>query len=324
MVWTHPGIEMHAPYRDPEWAGKDKPVVDMMSPMSQFKKADWYHKGVLYGFIVQNSLNHFMQVPEQIPYTDSYSTYDCCYFSFCAMNIMQICIRGGLAAGGSHNVKNPRTRWAHNMLWTAAMIRTNLAWLFVAGYFISYELLYTYVPGFKINDPSPEGWKDVVSEGQTTFRARWASSLFLTLAHGVYTRSFRRSGMWMWFLQFQLTTYEIGRTWAWSSPTFLGYQLTAEREKHARIGSLVPSSKHEVDPDTGKTYQAAQCKYQRYGTKGEWQDILWAHQSHDYAPMNPRGALIPNPYYNPRKKNDGRVYLDRDNTVQYNARPSYV
>lgn len=332
MVLVHPGIELFHPYVNPTYADIDKPTVDLARPVSITRREDWAEKGCQPGFIMPNSLNHFMSVKEQIPYTDTFSTSECCYFGFCMANmyaLMYFMARHGAAC---INLANPRTRWAHTLHLQALIARCNIAvFLGWFGYFYTYEFAYTYIPGMKIPDPSIEGWKNAPIDPThyTTFSARNLASLWVLPAHAFFTRGTKRTVVWWLIFSVCNNYYEFARCFVLSGTGMLGYTSAVWSEKQARFGSLIPNTKQEVDPDTGRTFNSAANPIQMFGAKGWWPRQMKQNMNHEYSPFTRQGLALPNPYYNPMKagtmwnkpKGDGSP-VNRY-TTETNPRPAF-
>eukprot|EP00759_Apiculatamorpha_spiralis_P033492 PhF_6_TR3480/c0_g1_i1/m.5110 len=308
MVVSSFGLELYRPYTNPAYADPkyEKPVVDLMAPITQTKRSDWGTKGAQYGSILVNSLNHVLGVKEEVPYTDTYSTADLFIYGWVVANLWSFTYFMARLSAGCHNYLNPRTKWAHNMIFYSMVFRCNLSYIIGGGgYLYSYEYLYTYVPGVKIDDPSIEGWKDGWKPGQSTFLARNIASLWIFPAHWAYTRTWRRSVMWWCQVNFYNNLWEFGRCFIWNNPQMLGANLSAFKEKEGRLGSLVPPAKMDVDPDTMRTYNASTSEFQKFGSKGKFQEEMWEHLGHDTYPFNRKGTKIPNPYHNPMRSPQG-------------------
>lgn len=297
-------MKMFHPYVDPENAKiAQKPQVDCFSPPSTMREDHWYRThGQGIGFWTHSSINHFVLTPEVSPYSDSYSTWDVCRFCWGMMNGVYINWYICRVAAGNLNPLNPRTSWAHRVVWQMGMLRVNLAWLVgCCGYFYAYEFLYTYVPFFRIDDPTPEGWKKVYIDGQSTYMARMVSAVFPALGYVIWKGGFKKSAFWFSFAAWNAFYYEYARFNTFQGTMyFLGFENSLDNERNKKLGQFVPELDRRIDPDTSKPFWVASYKDLRL-THSELQDVIWQYKGHDYCPGAAQGSRFPNPYFNFQK-----------------------
>lgn len=289
----------------------NKPQIDCFSPPSTIREDHWYRThGHGVGFWMHNSLNHFIMTPEAVPYTDSYSTWDMCKYMFGIMNAVYCNWYIGRMGAGSLNPVNPRTRWAHSIVFWMGLIRTNLAWAVgVCGYFYGYEFLYTYVPFFRINDPTPEGWKNVYAEGQTTYMARYAACIFPGLGYIIWKGALKKSAFWFSFAAWNAMYYELARVNTFQGTLyFLGFENSLDNDKFKKLGQFTPEVDRRIDPDTAKPYWVASYQNLRL-SHSEIVDNIWKNKNHDYCPGASQSCIVPNPWFNFQKMS--QTYHDR-------------
>lgn len=310
--WWYPRTDHHMqlthPFRSRKHADKmDKPVVDCSSPYNFISRQENAERwGYSMGFWQMNSIAHFTAIPEQIPYSFTYSSADCITTWMIFVNVFfQNLVICRIQLGNVYP-QNPRTMWAHRVVWLSMTARLNVCSLIgLCGYFYGYEFLYTYVPYFRIRDPSPEGWKRCWEEGQSTFLARAGASFSALIAHGLWSRSFKRSPFWLTMVWFHSWCYE------WCRPCFSGNHIFYQGRSnyighiHGKYGSLVPDPERRMDPDTGRPQHAANYKYQRF-SHSQFQDDAWANLNNDYMPTVRVGSPYPNVHFNWQKSARGR------------------
>lgn len=282
----------------------NKPVADVATPLSGLKQNDWLKRhGVGLSFAGIVSMQHFTLSPELVPYTTSYSTWDCCFQMWLFMHAVWCNHWLGKKSSGNVNPTNPRTAWAHKVVLWTSVARINAAWLFgVCGYFYSYEMLYTHFPPTRIADPSPEGWKQPWKDGQTTYGARFLSTFFIPLAFIIWRGKVKRaSAVWAFFM-FHAMYYELGRhaVFPGTVNTF-GYYTGIENKIYERHGQLVPQMNKTVDADTNRPSWAQSYELLRFSHSRNVRTCQ-ENQSHDYQPgrLSP-GVMIRNHYYNFQK-----------------------
>lgn len=233
---------------------KNKPVIDCSRPFNGLSREDQANRyGTNWGpYGIMNSMAHFHQEPEKVPYTTTYSTRDCVTMWWGFLNmftpqywVQKYMMQGGQAPG------NPRTMWAHRITWIARFWRLQGAILIGAGgFFCSYEFMYTHVPYFRIRDPSPNGWKRNWQAGQTTYMARTVACVFPTIALAFYNGHTRRSWLYTWFFWACQMQYELWRGNLTANGLIWKQQHSTHEIFERDWGSLQPSSKRKNDKET--------------------------------------------------------------------------
>eukprot|EP00672_Neobodo_designis_P022380 CAMPEP_0174850638 /NCGR_PEP_ID=MMETSP1114-20130205/20536_1 /TAXON_ID=312471 /ORGANISM="Neobodo designis, Strain CCAP 1951/1" /LENGTH=346 /DNA_ID=CAMNT_0016085109 /DNA_START=32 /DNA_END=1072 /DNA_ORIENTATION=+ len=315
--WRPNNWTSHA-FVTPSNAGKaNKPVVNVAQPGSAINEEYYFTRfGVQPHFFAPRSLNHFLLAPEIIPYIDSHSTWECCFYNWCTMNVFWGNLYIGRKSAGQVNPLNPRTAWAHKVVLITSLARLQVAWLIgICGGFYLYEFLYTHVPGFKINDPSPEGWKAGWREGQSTFLARWAACCMCYPAWYAWRGTWKRGGWLLASHLFMQTYYEFGRiSLAKSSDRAMYQGATMEARKQALYGQLTPDVSRTNDPDSNKpewwfSYENLRFLHSSLAKQAE------IYKSHEYQPLNFYSANIPNPYFDFQKA----AQMDRPAPLRYHT-----
>lgn len=283
---------------------QNKVVADCSTPISTLSENYWARRyATSPGIWLHSSLTHWLLMPEIYPYLESYSSWDCCFWNWGAMNFFFANMYIGRKSAGQVNPLNPRTAWAHKIVLWMTLARLNAAWAIgVCGFFYTYEFLYKYVPGTRIRDPSPEGWKKPWQEDQSTFIARGiAATVFTPFAWYAWKGTWKRSGFLTGMHVFIQEYYELGRWGAHNgSVRALYYQASRDADKYERHGSLTPETMRTVDISSGKPNWAFSYETMRMN-HGESYVLTQNNKNHDYQPMNPYGANIPNPYYDFQK-----------------------
>lgn len=282
-----------------------KPVVDASVP---FNLLDETHQARKFG--VQKlgwsflSLNEFIGVHEDVPYTDSHHTSEIFRIWMAALNVLQwnYFMARGQASGGIVG-GGVRTRYAWNIAFFMSQLRMNIAGLIgVGGYFYSYEYLYTHGPScMRIRDPSPNAYKRAWDEGQSTYLARSVASIFPALGYAFYSGRFKRSAFWFMMTLSTSLYYEYARKNILpGTRLFYSYLANQQADREAGFGSLTPRLKRRVDPDTNRNESVAQFRHHRI-TTGELQNTVWENATHENYPLARTGIKIPNPYFNWKK-----------------------
>ncbi|KAG5498925.1 hypothetical protein GH5_03614 [Leishmania sp. Ghana 2012 LV757] len=288
-------------YVDPQHKNHERPVVDVSSP---FNVLDETHQArrygvqkVAFGFL---SLNEFIGVHEEVPYTESHHTSEIFRLWMAGLNVWHMNYFIARAQVSGNATGNPRTKFA----WTIAMlmgtIRVNIAGMIgVGGYFYSYEYLYTHGPKpFRIRDPTPNGWKRAWDDGQECYLPRAAASVFPAIGYAFFMGRWKKAGFWFMTTLMAGLYYEYARrNILFGSRLFYSYLANQDSQRQAAWGSLAPNLKHRVDPDTNRNESVAQFKYFRI-TSGTMQDTVWNNCTHETQPLARGGIKIPNPYFN--------------------------
>lgn len=294
---------------------RDKPIVDLSRPHSNIREQDWVMRhGNGVGMWGWNSVNHFIYVPEVVPYIQSYSSRECCFYIYGIMVYVYANWYVGRQSAGQMNMFNPRTKWAHSVVFWTGLIRLHMAWLIgCVGYFYSYEFLYTYVPPFKIRDPSPEGWKRCFDDGQSTFLARFAASIFPAIGYAVWKGGVKKMYVWWGFTWVWSVYFEAGRPFFTGS--LLGLQSINhyENERVGRVGSLNPEMERRIDPDTNRPFWISQFETFRFSVSPIIDEVQKV--GHDYQPMKEMNLKMRNPYFNFQKA----PQLHRDSPLRYKS-----
>jgi hypothetical protein len=311
---------MHTPFVSRKHADIEKPVCDVAMPWAAMKESDWAkHHGTGFGFFWHNSLSHFIGVPETVPYETSLSSLDCAMRGHFMLNLVWLQLFINKAQSSCSNPTNPRTKWAHQVVLYGGFVRVNLAALVgMYGYFYAYETLYTHVPGFRIRDPSPEGWKRAWEDGQTTYRARIAASVFPIMGHVIYRGTAKRVSAWWATTMYWQYYYEQSRQNGAFNGSMLFFAFTSSQlsEKHAYAGSLAPEKNRATDPDTGRPFWVASYDMLR-GNHSRNYERMMDNRSAEYQPahaanLNTIGGInTKNPWFNWQKS--AQTYYEKKN-----------
>lgn len=304
-------------YKHPKHAQlTDKPLVDSARPYNPSLERDYVDKwNIGHGAFHMNSLDHFVQSAEQVAYTNSYSSFDFCKISWCWMNLFHANYSVSRVQQGNLMPSNPRSWWAHRIVYLASVVRLQVAFLVgVCGYFYVYEFCYTYVPYLRIRDPSPEGWKKPWQTGQTTFGARFVASFFPAIAHMIYRGQRKRSIFWFSMAWSVSWWYEWCRPMFTGTRLFYGYRNASYTDTMSRYGSLIPDAERRNDPDTNKPFHAANYEHQKL-THGLFQEDHWANWNNEHLPLRRTGCKFPNPRFNFQKA--AQCY--RDEPLKYKS-----
>jgi hypothetical protein len=295
--------QSHA-YVTPRNAEKEhKPVINCATPISTLSTEYWQRRYAnAPGLWAPLSATHWFQMDEVLPYIDTYSTWECCFWCWGCMNMAWLNVYIGRKSSGQVNPYNPRTAWAHRIVLWASIARVNAAWLIgICGFFYGYEFLYTYVPGFKINDPSPEEWKHGWREGQSSFLARGAACLTCVPAWYAWKGTFKRAGNLLTAHLFIQWYYELGRCYIFpSSDRALYWHAGQDSKRYERHGSLTPEIYRGVDADANKPEWVYSYENLRFLHTSMMKQIQ-ENKHHDYQPLGKFTCLMPNPYYDFQK-----------------------
>jgi hypothetical protein len=304
--WSHE-------FRNPQHAHKDhKPLVDLGHIHSNMVEKHWFKsngRGKATDFVGIWSWNapwHWVQHPEEGgAYTQSYSTRECCYAWYGITMAWWLNYHAGKYSAGNVNSFNPRTRWAHTVVFWMGLTRLHLAFLVgICGYFYSYEFLYTYVPPFKIRDPSPEGWKRCIDDGQSTFLARMVACIFPGLGTAIWRGSWKKSYIMAGFCCSHSIWYEFCRPFFMGSVLAMNYQNGLTNDRDGRLGNLMPELERRIDPDTDRAFWVSTRPFIRLAHGRAYDpdtpDAV-VHMGHDYLPFREMNLQIRSPYYNWQK-----------------------
>lgn len=287
-------------FKDPNRVREGRPIVDVSAP---YNALDETHKvrrwGMAKGVTSFWSLAEVSGVQDEYPYAMSHHSQEIsAYWHFIIFGFwVQHSL--GRQIMGNWPSSSPRFRFATNMWWAINATRMNLA-LFVGvwGYFYSYEFLYRYVPGFKIRDPSLNEWKKPWEEGQSTFLARIAASVFPALGYILWAGRRKRAMATFACVTAASLQYEYARkNILCGNRMFFNFLAAKDLRNEAQWGSLAGDLRKKTDPDTNKTLEASQFRYVRH-TTGMLQDTIWENATHDTLPATARSKKIPNPYFN--------------------------
>ncbi|AAZ10550.1 uncharacterized protein TEOVI_000793400 [Trypanosoma equiperdum] len=293
---------------DPENAKRERPVVDVSAPYNPLDETHQIRKlGVQKLAIGFLSLNGFTGAHEEVPYTDSMSTYECVRYGMIGLNVWFANFFLVRAGNSGSPVGHPRTRFAWNIAFLMGIIRVNLAGIVgIGGYFYSYEWLYTHGPAmFRIKDPSPNAYKRAWDEGQSCYLSRAAACIFPPLGYAIFMGRWKKTAFWFVFTLAMSMQYEYARHYILPGMRlFYSFQANRETQRQANWGSLAPVLEHRVDPDTNRNASVAASRYMRI-TQGPLQDTIWANATHENLPFHRYGMKLPNPYYNWQKAPQG-------------------
>lgn len=280
-----------------------RPVIDVSVP---FNAMDETHKtrkfGVQKGTLSFVSLNHLTGAHEQVPYTESHHTFE--YSCMCTFAVQMIWANTFIGKSGAGNVvmNNPHMYFATSLMTYLGLLRATIGGgVGSFGYFYAYEFLYTYVPGFKIRDPSLNAWKRPYDEGQSTYLARIGASVFPALGHILYRGRLKRTAMAFILTAGASVQYEYARINVLPGNR-LFYNVQAEKflSREANLGSLAGDMRRKHDHDTGKNASVGQFRYTRM-TAGMMQDTIWENATHETLPGSALSYKTENPYYNWQK-----------------------
>jgi len=300
MTWTYSFV-------DPNRDRSHRPTVDVSAPMNSMDES---HRARKYGIqkagIGFRSMNAWTGVKEEVPYAESHHTSELAKWGVLGSLTTWFNIYIARNMTGNVQIGHPRMFAAWNVALFAGLTRITAASILGSyGYFYSYEFLYTYVPGFQIRDPSPNGWKRGYDEGQSTFAARAAACLFPAAANWLYTGSRRSVYTWFSVALFASIQWEYARIYVMPGNR-LFYNFLAEKDlnRQSNFGSLAGTLKRRADSDTGKMEGVHQNKYVR-NLNGALQDSMWDNLTPDLMPLHRGGRKIPNPYFNWQKAVQG-------------------
>lgn len=306
------------PYVSPRNAEiADKPVANCAKPISTLDPEYQQRRyGSGPGLWVPMSMNHWMMVPEIAPYLESYSSWECCFWLWGVTNMFWANAYIGRKSAGQVNPLNPRTAWAHRVVLWTTIARIQCAWLFaVVPGIHSYEFLYTHVPGFKINDPSTEGWKQGWKEGQSTYAARTAASLWTYVGWWIYKGQHKRGVFWTGTCIAMQWYYEFIRIYCGpASDRALYFIASEDSRKMERHGSLAPETYRNFDGDANKphwiySYENLRFLHNSLAVQAE------INKAHEYQPLCFFMPKIPNPYFDFQKA----AQVDRDSNYRYKS-----
>lgn len=309
--WSHE-------FRNPSHAKTlDKPVIDCGHIHSNLNEKHWAKKkGDFVGVWSWNNPNHWMYLPEPVkaPYITSYSTRECAYFFYGVMMAWWLNYHAGRYSAGNINAYNPRTRWAHSVVFWTGLFRLHMAWLIgICGYLYSYEFLYTHVPPFKIRDPSPEGWKRCMDDGQSTFLARFAASIFPGLGFAFWKGAWKKSYIFAGCFCSHSLWYEFCRPFFMGSMLNLNFQNTQGNDRDGRLGSLMPELERRIDPDTDRGFWISTYPNLRLSHAKTYDELQ--KMNHDYLPFREMNLKIRSPYFNFQKMTQGY----RDHPIRFKS-----
>lgn len=297
-------------------ASKKRPVVDVSMPVNYL---DETHQARCFGTQRLGrgffSLNEITGTYEEVPYTDSHHTSEIVKTGIFLLNVWQIDYLFSRTRNSGTMLSFPHTRFAFNIWIVASMLRVNLAGIIgFGGYFYSYEYLYTHGPWpFRIDDPSPNGWKRAWRDGQECYYSRIAASVWPALAYSFYMHRWKKSAFWFGCTVSLGLLYEyMRRNFLSGNRMYYSVQANKASQLDAGRGSLAPQMRHLVDPDTNHNESVAQFKYFRISS-GLMQNTVWENATPENLPLYRPGVKFPNPYYNWRKA-----------PQNYNAQPCRV
>ena len=292
----------------------NKPYVDCARPNAWIDERDW-GRGITgsftLGFNCFNSLNHLFLRPEECDYTETYTSWDmtkwgwtACVFAF--MNKFVDDIHDGCVY-----YHNPRTRWAHHVVFFAGFTRICLAaTVSCFGCFYLYEWLYTYAPFFRLKDASVRGWQQPWKEGQSTFLARYAAMVPVVAGILIWSGRWKRIRLFATGAMMFAFWFELGRVLSFepSKAALKHNNLSRFMEPERRIGTLVPDLGRNIDSDNGMPFFATNFPNIHLG-QGQMQDVTTENAPFDCLPVSRRNKVIPNPWFNWQKA--PQEYRDR-------------
>ena len=314
-------MKLFHPYVSPNYAkDEQKPILDMTRPRSAFVEDD-YDKCELAepAMVTRNILfNHWIGGSEIVPYASSYSSGELFGMGWILANIHMVGKTFQLRNASNSNILcNPRQSWAYKTWWRLYLLRGNAAYFTFAGIGLyGYEFLYNFVPGFKIRDPSPEGYKRywVNNNEQSTVRARIVSMWLATpLAYYVLKGSFAGSFNLCAILTLAAASWEwtkVSGAFSHTARTVNFVQNNTVRKRDQQQGSLDLEERRQIDAETDlpknaqsiKTYYHDLREYFLPAGYGDasWYGKRWAVNAHlDYHP-SPR-PRVDNPLFNWQK-----------------------
>ncbi|CUG88641.1 transmembrane protein, putative [Bodo saltans] len=311
-------MTFYSTFKDRHRNTEGRPVVDVSVP---FNAMDETHKGRMFGVakgvVSFLSMNHFTGLKEQVPYTDSHHTFELSCLTTFGIQICWINHYMGKTGVGNVPMNNPHLYFATSLATYIGFMRCLVAGAVASfGYFYVYEYLYTYVPGFKIKDPSHNGWQRAFDEGQSTYMARIVASAFPALGYILFSRRLKRSSNVFLITAGVSVQYEYARSQVFPG-TRLFYNVQAEKwlSKEANMGSLAGDMRRKDDVDTNKTKAAGQFRYTRM-TAGMLQDIIWENATHETRPGSQTSYKVDNPWYNwqkaPQAYNEAPIRVKND------------
>lgn len=303
-------------FKDPMNKLRDRPKVDVSMPYNPSDETHAARKhGMQMGALFPTSLAHFAGLYDEAPYVTSMSSWECCSIGWVMATLGAFEGYIFKASSAQFNIRNPRVSFAHRIVVGSRFARSQICWLIgVCGYFYSYELLYTYAPFFKIDDPSSNGWASPWKENQTTYGARAVAAVFPALAQVFWNGSLRGlCGMTLQWVGLSLW-YEFCRCLFFPGQKgFITSKAAMEMEHLAQYGDLQPDMKHHVDGDSMRTDKATMYRFMRHGD-GVLSELLQKASVHDERPMVRTLNLVPNPYFNWQKAKQG--YEDKPYVVK--------
>jgi len=290
-------------FKDPRRAGQERPVVDVSAPFNVMDETHRVRKlGVSKTAVTMSSLNGFIGVPEQVPYAESFHSFELGAIGVAGALTMWLNQFIAKASIGNTVLHHPRLVHATNIVFAVGMARTIIASSVGSfGYWYLYEFLYTHVPGFKIRDPSPNGYRRPCDEGQNTMAARVAAAIMPTIGYILYNGRVKRAMAVMFVTSFVGVQYDYARSYILPGMrNFYNFQASKALGREAQWGSLAGSLHHRNDPDSYRTSTMAQFRYVRL-TSGMLQDTVWENATHDNLPLHNMSRKLDNPFFNWQK-----------------------
>ncbi|EPY30747.1 hypothetical protein AGDE_09286 [Angomonas deanei] len=284
-------MTLYQKYVDPNHKNTKRPVVDVSAP---FNVLDETHQSRRFGTQKMGaghlSLAAFTGTHEEVPYTETYHNTALVAWWMTVLNTFHFnkFVSDSL---NSHTAPHPRVKGAMNIAFLMSFIRINIAGLIgTVGYFYSYEYLYTHGPSlFRINDPTPNGWKKAWQEGQSCYAARAVASIFPALGYAFFMGRWKKAAFWYGAVLVAGEYYEYARVNVLSGTRlFYSFLAAQDSERQAAWGSLTPNLKHRVDPDTNRNESVAQFRYLRL-TSSPLQDQVWESIPHENLPFHRNG-----------------------------------
>lgn len=287
-------------YKDKYRNSSDRHVVDVSVPANYL---DETHRARL---MTSAKTGHGLSgiadiaaVQEEVPYTLCRHSFELGTIgTFVCLNVWFNNFLAKNAYGGTV-LHHPRLAHATSIVAYIGLLRTLIGGAVASyGYFYSFEYLYTYVPGFKIRDPSPNGYRRAWEEGQSAYCARLVASLFPCLGYVICTGRLKRvTGIYQ-MVAFASLNFEFARRAVFPGMrNFFNFQAEKAMVKEAQWGSLAPDLSRRTDPDTNKPGHLSQFRYVRL-TAGLLQEPVWDNLTPENFPGHSYGKKIDNPYYN--------------------------
>lgn len=290
-------------YKDPKRVGEHRPVVDVSAPFNVMDETHRMRKlGVAKTAWTMSSLNALIGAQEQVPYTDSFHSFELGAIGVAGAVALWVNQFVAKSTIGNSVLQHPKLVHASNIVFAVGMTRTIVAASIGSfGYWYLFEFLYTHVPGFKIRDPSPNGYHKPWEEGQNTMAARVVAATMPTIGYILYAGRLKRAMSVMVCASFFGVQYDYARAYVLSGMrNFYNFQASKQLTREAQWGSLTGNLNHRNDPDTYRTSTLSQFRYIRL-TSGMLQDTVWENATHETLPLHNMSRMIANPYYNWQK-----------------------